>query len=201
MSNSLRALVKLVFVGGVMWFVFRSVTFEDRMVTRSPDGEQVLEEVPGEIIGPWNDDVVRFRPEDSEQVVLLERGRRRPDDTQVEVVPGLRTYGHALDPLLFSLGAFCYYLTVLIAGSRWWWLLRVNGTDVSLGETLRFTWIGVFFNSVVPAGATGGDLITAGLGWWLRERGGELRRGEETVVIDGERERAQGSAIVKRRPP
>jgi uncharacterized protein (TIRG00374 family) len=49
---------------------------------------------------------------------------------------------------------------VLIAGTRWWWLLRVNGTDVTLTETLRFTWIGVFFNTVVP-GATGGDLIKA----------------------------------------
>jgi uncharacterized protein (TIRG00374 family) len=49
---------------------------------------------------------------------------------------------------------------VLIAGARWWWLLRVNGTDVSLKETLRFTWIGLFFNTVVP-GATGGDVIKA----------------------------------------
>jgi uncharacterized membrane protein YbhN (UPF0104 family) len=48
----------------------------------------------------------------------------------------------------------------LIAGARWWWLLRVNGTDVSLLETLRYTWIGIFFNNVVP-GATGGDVVKA----------------------------------------
>ncbi|MGE3175073.1 MAG: lysylphosphatidylglycerol synthase transmembrane domain-containing protein, partial [Planctomycetota bacterium] len=82
------------------------------------------------------------------------------DGTELDVLPGFWTYWVNVDALLFGLGAFCYFLTVLIAGSRWWWLLRVNGMDVSLLEALRFTWIGVFFNTVVP-GATGGDVIKA----------------------------------------
>src|SRR4030095_5417082 len=84
----------------------------------------------------------------------------QPDGRQLEVVPGFLTYWHNLGVGLFALGAFCYFLTALIAGARWWWLLRVNGTDVSLSETLRYTWIGIFFNNVVP-GATGGDLVKA----------------------------------------
>jgi uncharacterized protein (TIRG00374 family) len=36
----------------------------------------------------------------------------------------------------------------------------VNGLAVTLPEALRFTWIGVFFNTVVP-GATGGDVVKA----------------------------------------
>jgi uncharacterized protein (TIRG00374 family) len=62
--------------------------------------------------------------------------------------------------LLFAAGALCYFLTAMIAGARWWWLLRVNGTGVTLFETLRFTWIGIFFNTVMP-GNTGGDVVKA----------------------------------------
>ena len=50
--------------------------------------------------------------------------------------------------------------TLTAAAARWWWLLRVNGLDVSLGETIRLTWIGVFFNNVMP-GQTGGDAVKA----------------------------------------
>lgn len=82
------------------------------------------------------------------------------EHSDLDVQPGFLTYWRNLDPALFALGAFCYFITALIAGARWWWLLRCNGTDVSLGETLRFTWIGVFFNTVVP-GNTGGDVIKA----------------------------------------
>ncbi|MCK5943716.1 MAG: flippase-like domain-containing protein, partial [Planctomycetes bacterium] len=74
--------------------------------------------------------------------------------------PGFLSYLRNLDVGWFVLGAFCYVCTVLIAGARWWWLLRVNGMNVTLTEALRFTWIGVFFNTVFP-GSTGGDVIKA----------------------------------------
>ncbi len=161
MKQRLLGLLKLLFVAALMWLVFRTIHFEDRLVRRAGPDEQatVTSEQRIEIQGPWQADPVQYTLPGDPTLRVVVRGVQ-PDGTAVAVEPGFLTYWHNLDPLLFALGAFCYFLTVLIAGARWWWLLRVNGTDVSMAETLRFTWIGVFFNTVVP-GATGGDVIKA----------------------------------------
>lgn len=156
MKGKRGTVVKLAFVALLMFFVFRSIHFEDRLVTRR--GDQVLAETVITIAGPWNGDLVQYHVGDDPQ--LHTESGPQPDGTNLAIEPGFLTYWHNLDPGLFALGALCYFLTALIAGARWWWLLRVNGTDVSLLETLRFTWIGMFFNTVVP-GATGGDLVKA----------------------------------------
>lgn len=157
MKARLVTLLKLVFVAGLMFFVFRTIHFEDRLVFRV--GTQTQEEQVVQIEGSWQAEPVLYRIGDESVPRPAARGRQ-PDGRDLVVEPGFLTYWRNLDPWLFGLGAACYFLTVLIAGARWWWLLRANGTDVSLQETLRFTWIGVFFNTVVP-GATGGDLIKA----------------------------------------
>ena len=158
LNKRLVSLLKLLLVVGLMASVFRfQITFEDRL--NYLRDEKVVEELIVDIDGSWQADPIRYRKPPDEVVHSTPRGLQ-PDGRVLEVSPGFLTYWHDLDLGLFALGAFCYFVTALIAGARWWWLLRVNGTDVSLWETLRFTWIGIFFNSVVP-GATGGDLIKA----------------------------------------
>jgi uncharacterized protein (TIRG00374 family) len=170
----LMTLVKLLLVAGLMAWVLGSVDWHDRLVYTTPaqpakveNGVTVAAAVPAkveaeeiDIQGPWNaDDVVVGRPAGSTLPTKVRRGAQ-PDGRELEVKPGLITYWRNLDRSLFALGAFCYLLTLLMAGARWWWLLRVNGMNVKLREALAFTWIGTFFNTVVP-GATGGDLIKA----------------------------------------
>lgn len=157
MRKHVVGLLKLAFVVALMWVVFRQIPFEDRLVTRS--GEAVVSEQTIDIRGNWQADPVRYVLPGEGVERAATRGPQA-DGTVLSVDPGFLTYWHNLDPWRFALGALCYFLTALVAGARWWWLLRVNGTDVSLLETLRFTWIGIFFNNVVP-GATGGDLIKA----------------------------------------
>jgi hypothetical protein len=163
LNKHLVTLLKLVLVAGLMWFAFQQVPFDDHIRYRAaPDGDklgEILEEVVVDIEGHWQAEPVRATvgPERAERTFA--RGPQ-PDGRHLEVVPGFLTYWRNLDVLLFVLGALCYFLTALVSGTRWWWLLRVNGTDVSLFETLRFTWIGIFFNSVMP-GSVGGDLVKA----------------------------------------
>ena len=157
MKRHLLTVVKIALVVGLIYYVFHSIHFEDRLVYRV-DGKQVAEEVV-QIVGPWQADPVACKMDGQAAARDVVRGTQA-DGRDLDVQPGFLTYWRNLDPALFALGAFCYFITALIAGARWWWLLRCNGTDVSLGETLRFTWIGVFFNTVVP-GNTGGDVIKA----------------------------------------
>lgn len=157
MKRHLLTVVKIALVVGLIYYVFHSIHFEDRLVYRVA-GKQVAEEVV-QIVGPWQADPVACKMDGQAAARDVVRGTQA-DGRDLDVQPGFLTYWRNLDPALFALGAFCYFITALIAGARWWWLLRCNGTDVSLGETLRFTWIGVFFNTVVP-GNTGGDVIKA----------------------------------------
>ena len=150
-------IVKLALVAGLMWYVFRQVPFQDRIVYRQ--GEQEVGQTDIHILGSWKAEPVQYTVGDDPKAQTVARGEQ-PDGRTAEIVPGFLTYWSDLDPLLFALGAICYFVTALVAGARWWWLLRVNGTDVSLGEALRFTGIGIFFNQVFPS-ATGGDVVKA----------------------------------------
>ncbi|MEC8653399.1 MAG: lysylphosphatidylglycerol synthase transmembrane domain-containing protein [Planctomycetota bacterium] len=156
MSPRVVTVVKWLFVAAMMYYVSTLITLEDRLVTRR-DQQVVAAEVV-EILGDWRADPIRFRVDGVEQ---SERASRvLPDGRVLEVQPGFVSYLRSLDVGWFALGVGCYILTVMLAGARWWWLLRVNGMNVSLLEALRYTWIGVFFNTVFP-GSTGGDVLKA----------------------------------------
>lgn len=60
--------------------------------------------------------------------------------------------------LACSMGGFL--LMFLIGAFRWWFLLRIARIDVSLWEVTRLTFVGLFFNAVVP-GTVGGDVVKA----------------------------------------
>lgn len=160
MKKVLVPLLKLALVVTLMTVVFIGIDFDDRLVWWTT-GEQprVVAEESISIQGSWKAEPIVYTVGDDPTQRTVSRGLQ-PDGRNLEVSPGFLTYWRNLDPFWFALGALCYFVTVLVSGTRWWWLLRVNGTGVSLLETWRFTWIGVFFNTVVP-GQTGGDLIKA----------------------------------------
>ncbi len=60
--------------------------------------------------------------------------------------------------LVCAMGGFL--LSLLIVAVRWWMLLRIQRIRLKLWEVIRLTFLGQFFNAVVP-GTVGGDLIKA----------------------------------------
>jgi len=157
MKRRLVGLAKLALVAALFWFVFSDLQWHDRLTTSRDN--VVVEQIDGDILDRWDAPLVRFRPEGSEAELVVRTGAQA-DGTEIAVAPGLPTYFVQLDKLWFALGALAYLVTLTAAAARWWWLLHVNSLDVRLGEALRFTWIGVFFNNVVP-GQTGGDVVKA----------------------------------------
>ncbi|MEO0481693.1 MAG: lysylphosphatidylglycerol synthase transmembrane domain-containing protein [Planctomycetota bacterium] len=145
--------LKILVLVGVVGFVLSNVQWSDRLELRGESGE-FDQFVEGSIDGPWDAEVVHFIPSEGEDVDV---GREEKDRA---VTPGLATYLQQLDWFYFAGGALCYLVTLIVASSRWCWLLRANGLKVGLLEAIRLTWIGVFFNNIVP-GQTGGDLVKA----------------------------------------
>jgi len=165
MNKHLVTLIKILLLTGMLWWVVDSINFRDRIIYKlDPSKAQIAKEEVVTIQGHWRTDPVEYTFVDpttaAEEGVHTKPRGEQPDGLHVEVAPGIFSYWKNLTASWFLLGALCYFLTVVIAGVRWWWLLRVIGTDVSLFETLRFTWIGVFFNAVM-LGSTGGDVIKA----------------------------------------
>ncbi len=151
-------LIKLLLVGALMAFVFYNVQWRDAHIVQLADGEQ--QHTAGEIVGRWDTQTVTFRPLDADGEPTGEVQEITPSPPEDVVSPGFFTYVLNLDKAWFALGALCYCASVFFASTRWWWLLRVNDLRVTWFETLRFTWIGLFFNNIVP-GQTGGDLVKA----------------------------------------
>jgi hypothetical protein len=141
-------LTKLLVVAGLMYWVFSNIQLNDRLVETAPNG--AVTETGGQVVGAWDQPEVRF----------LKTGDTQPVDVSSGVQVGIVTYWKNLSVPWFLLGAFCYLLSVLFAATRWWWLLTVNKLPISFWSAYRFTWIGIFFNNVVP-GQTGGDLVKA----------------------------------------
>jgi uncharacterized protein (TIRG00374 family) len=153
----LVGLVKLLLIAGLMVLVFASVQWSDALLTGV--GTDAETSSPGQIVGPWDEPQVRFRkrlPDGS--LGPAELIQQSPPSALVS--PGFSTYLVNLDWALFAAGALCYCVSVVFSGFRWWWLLRVNNLRASWLDTLRFTWIGLFFNNIVP-GQTGGDVVKA----------------------------------------
>lgn len=162
MRGRLLTIVKLAGVAVLLWIVIANVQWVDQKRHLEADGS-VRSEQPGKIEGDWDTETVRFAVRDgdgSTGPAVPVRTGRQPDGSNVEVLPGFFTYVLRLDVTMALLGAACYFLSVAFASTRWWWLLRVNQLDVTWYEAWRFTWIGVFFNNVVP-GQTGGDVAKA----------------------------------------
>ncbi|MEZ5989621.1 MAG: lysylphosphatidylglycerol synthase transmembrane domain-containing protein [Planctomycetota bacterium] len=174
--------LKLIVAGLLVWFVLGKVEWTDRITTKERRGpEHKLVEVgsvPGLILGDWKQEEVRFRPEGREDEVIVRPGE--VDDRVVEVRPGLLTVVKAIEVGTFLLGALCYFVVASFSSIRWWWLLRVNGIPVGRLQAFRLTWIGIFFNNVVP-GLTGGDVVKA---VWVARLAGEKTRPILSVLVD-----------------
>ncbi|GEM_PF-4129348 len=59
---------------------------------------------------------------------------------------------------LFFIGVFVYFISMLIASVQWFLLLRFSKIKVTLWDGIRYYFIGLFFNNVLP-GSIGGDLV------------------------------------------
>ncbi|HET6202039.1 MAG TPA: lysylphosphatidylglycerol synthase transmembrane domain-containing protein [Planctomycetota bacterium] len=145
-------ILRVAFAAALIAWIGSRVSLSDAAVRRDPGGE-VLEARSGRAVGPWNAERVPFR-DGTGRVEALERAEGW------RVAPGLRTLVANLDLRLYGVTLLVCFTTPLLTVVRWRALLRAVGIRVGFGEACRLTYVGLFFNLVVP-GLTGGDVVKA----------------------------------------
>ena len=144
-----------------------------RIIEGEPElGERVRARIPGLFWGLFSDWEIEGIVAPPRSVAIRETvdGKTRThvfdartvtenDDGQCEArVPGIATSLRQANPWVFAIGFVLMLVLYVSLGLRWWFLMRVQGITITPPAAVRYNWIGIFFNSVLP-GLTGGDLV------------------------------------------
>jgi uncharacterized protein (TIRG00374 family) len=175
-------IAKLVFGLALIALVVVMIDWRDAVVLE--DGTEKGRRVTGEILGDvprvWEpSSTIRFRDDTGAEraytAAELHRDKAGPD-----VNEGLLRLVRRSDKTLLLVGLLLFGLIAHIGVLRWWLLLRAQDIRVPFGLARRLTFLGFFFNNVVP-GPTGGDLVKA---VYIARRTDKRAQSIVTVVID-----------------
>jgi uncharacterized protein (TIRG00374 family) len=174
-------ILKLLIAAALILFVLNKIDLVDRyeIIKKTGPTETVVSRVEGKIVGNWQARPVLFLSKGTTKTKELHPGVL-PNGETLALRPGLLTYLKGMNIPVFLFGALFFFIVATFSSVRWWWLLRVNDLKVSVFEAFRLTWIGIFFNNVVP-GLTGGDVIKA---FYIARKTGKKARPIVTVLVD-----------------
>ena len=145
-------------------FVVWKIQWRDSVVLAAPqpDGTKLVGEIVGEIPQTWDPaSEIVFRDESGVEKryraadLHVDKGTGQPD-----VDEGLIRIVRRSEKSLLLLGLLIYGLVSQIGVLRWWLLLRAQDIRIPYRLAHRLTFLGFFFNNVVP-GPTGGDVVKA----------------------------------------
>ncbi len=150
---------KLVVAGALLAWVVAQVHWRDYVQTRDGRRSYAVVQPPhagapqgalGVDVGPWWAEKIETRPASDFQSV--------PGGQVVR--PGFATSLRTINIALAVAGTLAFGAALLLISVRWRMLLKIQDVKVSLWEVTRLTFLGQFFNAIVP-GTVGGDLVKA----------------------------------------
>ena len=161
--------LKVVLALAIVALIARNVPWGDELRYKTADAERSY---AGRIEGDWKAERVQFVFDEPQVRATLpgawSADGEAPRVASVEIArsaetswqPGLPRVFLEVDPrgLWIALGLAA--LGILATSLRWWRLLCAAGCPTGFFEAFRLTYIGFFFNIVVP-GLTGGDVVKA----------------------------------------
>lgn len=158
-SKALLVATKLVIAAGLLAWVLGKAHWRDYVRTvegrtyavtteAEPDGSKAYEVSTGMLW--WS----------SRRSIAVERLDPVGGEPGRYVRDGLASTVANIIPAFLAAGALAYLACLVLIAVRWWMLLRIQRIRIGLWEVVRLTFLGQFFNYVVP-GTVGGDLVKA----------------------------------------
>lgn len=194
--KKLVPVIKIAVAVGLIGFLLWFVPFHDRLELPAA-AERPAQQIRGSIV-ERADATARFRETDrgAEYALHFDAGGdvdrvtgpngalwtlQKPDDPRAKLEPGLNsTVSNASVPLLL-LALALLMLGTMVAVYRWFLLLHAADLPTEFGRVFSLTFIGAFFNNIMP-GLTGGDLVKA---WYIaREHKNRKTEAIITVLLD-----------------
>ena len=154
LSKNLISVVKLLVVISLVVYVCLRIQWQDSIIVNHKLENQYTTQ--GNIVGHWNQFPVSFITEQGETIVIESENQ----SSHYQINPGFFTYLKQTNPYWLGLAAIAFIMVITFGAFRWHWLVNSQNLSLTLGQAMRLTWIGIFFNNFVP-GQTGGDLIKA----------------------------------------
>ena len=161
--------LKVVFALAILALVVRRIPWSDEL---NYQGDGAALAFDGRIDGEWKAERIRFVFDVAPPRTALPESWRAAaagdtvDSLEVERSaqtswqPGMPRVFREVEPLGLAIALGLAAAGICVTSLRWWRLLGAAGCPTRPLEALRLTFIGVFFNIVVP-GLTGGDLVKA----------------------------------------
>ncbi len=76
-------------------------------------------------------------------------------------------------------GMALYFIAQPLLATRWLILLRVQQVRITIFQAVKLTWLGLFYNNVMP-GAVGGDLLK---GWYITHHSPSTHKLQAAVTV------------------
>ena len=162
--------------------------FQDQLIL-SAEGGGEERHFTGNIVGDWKQGQVVFHPSEQPAEPRILRQDKwgswsadgQPAGHSAELRPSMQRVFASVHPGGLALAFLAFFTALSFGITRWWRLLWVAGCNVRWWDAFRLTYLGMFFNLVVP-GLTGGDVVKAVLA--VRENPGRRADALVSVVMD-----------------
>lgn len=191
----LWSVLRIVVALAILAWVGSNLPWRDELVFLTEGGVELT--LTGVIEGDWKEDPVRFVPDEPAQVderwplgarealargaPILGKRRASTEASGFDWHPGMPHAFAEMEVLWLVLAQLCFFVANLTIVTRWWRLLALAGCPTRWSNAFRLTFLGLFFNNVLP-GATGGD-VPKGL-MIAKENPGRGADALMTVLVD-----------------
>jgi len=194
-SRRILAFVRVALALLILTWVGKNLPWSDELSFHTASGEELT--LQGRIDGPWNGDAVSFVPADPSKLderwelgvrervrdglPIAAKRRVEGEPSGFDWHPGMPRAFREMSVGGLALAQLLFLVAVLTIVTRWWRLLALAGCPTSWRNALRLTFLGLFFNNVLP-GATGGDLVKGVM--IAKENKGRGAEALVTVLVD-----------------
>ena len=195
-GGRLRGVLKSGFALLLLALVASQLPWRD-VATYLPPGSAPEEELElsGDLLGSWRAEEVRFEAAEGQSLEgwpaplreaaaigePLRLQRRAEGEPGTSWRPGMPHVFGGLEPGGLALALGSLLLGLVFGVTRWWRILNLAGCPSTWANTLRLSFLGVFFNLIFP-GITGGDVPKAVM--VVREHPERRADALTTVVLD-----------------